>query len=153
MTEILEIRRLKPTISHARSLILSDYFDDETFQMIINSRPIQYRRHEVLVKPILEPPLPIQYVSAPSFTTVIENQPLVYQRAYTPNLIEERPVALYRSCETPVRRFVPVQSSNEKNVHLPKHAKKLVNRFLNNLEQAHDHQVSSLIKKILFHNF
>jgi hypothetical protein len=149
MIESIELRRLKPTLSYPRSVILtsneilSDSSDDESFQtlpMIINTQPIQYRKHEVLVRPP-----PIQYVPS----TVVENKPFVYQRVYTPTLIEDRTFAYYRSCETPVRRLVKVQPSNEKNVHLPKHSKKLVNRFLDNLEQAHEHQVS-LRKKISF---
>jgi hypothetical protein len=160
MTELIEFRRLKPTISHARSYILttnetlSDSSDNEIFQtlpMIINTQPMTYRKHEFLVKPIIEPP-PIQYVSSTLFPTIIDNKPLVYQRVHTPTLIEERPFVFYRSCETPpVRRLVRVQPSDEKNVHLPKHAKKLVNRFLSNLEQAHDDQVSLILKEICFH--
>jgi hypothetical protein len=112
MTELIELRRFKPTVTH--SYLLSDYSDDESF-----------------------PTLPM-----------INDKPFVYQRVYTPNLIEERSLALYRSCETPVRRIVRVSSPPpppETNVHLPKHTKKLVNRFLNNLKHAHDDQVS-LIK-------
>jgi hypothetical protein len=148
MSELIEVRRLKPTLSYPHPYmfttneILSDYYNGETFQtfpVIINTQQIKYR------EPILS-----QYVPSRSFTTVIENQPLVYQRIHTPTLIEEQPLAVYRSCETPVQRLVRVQPSR-KNVHLPKHTKKLVNRFLNNLEQAHDHQVS-VIKKIVLRN-
>jgi hypothetical protein len=142
MTELIELRRFKPAISHTRSYVLApneDFSDDETFPtlpMIVNTQPIRYQKHDVLVKPILES----QYLPS----TVIDDEPLVYQRVYTPTLIEERPLALYRSCEIPVRRIVQVSPPPEKNVHLPKHTKKLVHRFLNNLEHAHYHRVSSI---------
>lgn len=151
MTELFGVRRFKPTISHPRSVILttndvlSDYSDDEiipSLPMIVNPYPRPYRNHDVLVRPIFEPP-PIRYISPPpppTFRTVIENKPVVYQRVHSPDCIEEYPYACYRSCETPIRRCV--QPSDEKKVHLPKHTKKLVNRFLNNLEHAHDHRVS-----------
>ncbi len=84
----------------------------------------------------------------PRLPMIVNTQPITIDErpyVYSPNLFEERPSALYRLSETPVRRFVRVSTPPtppEKNVHLPKHTKMLVNRFLNNLEHAHDRQVS-----------
>ncbi len=136
MSDLIELRRLKPTVSlthpymFTTNELFSDYSDEETFPTL----PIIHRKHDVFIEP-----LPSPYIPMRSFATV-------YQHVHSPTLIEERP--LYRSSETPVRRIVPIESS-EKNVHLPKHAKKLVNRFLNNLQQAHDYQVSFIEKIVL----
>jgi len=146
---MIKLFRSKPKKSHARSFILqakeisSDSSDEElipTLPVILNPQPIKQRKHNICFNPILEP-LP----SMPC-TSIVEERPFVYQRVHTSPLIEERPVAVYRSLESPIRRRrIKVSSSPpprpatpKKNVHLPKHAKKLVNRFLQNLEQAHE---------------
>jgi hypothetical protein len=157
MTEFIEVRRFQPPISHARSTMwrtpgmMSDPFYDEyymnrrynsvqTLPMIGNPQSYRYRNHfqDVYNRPMMEPP---PYPYGPS-TSFIDDRPFVYERAYTPSLIEESPYAFYEPCETPVRRRGRATPSNDKKVHLPQHAKKLVNRFLNNLEHAHEHQVS-----------
>jgi hypothetical protein len=125
--------------------IISDPFDDpyymnrrynsyQSLPMIVNPQPLRYQRRfqDVYANPIIEPPP----------TPFIDDGPFVYERAYTPSLIEEPPYAYYESCETPpIRRRVRDTRTNDKKVHLPQHAKKLVNRFLSNLEHAHEHQV------------
>ena len=93
----------------------------------------------------------------PRLPMIVNNQPITIDErpyVYTPHLIEERPLAMYRSSETPVRRIVRVSTPSppppEKNVHLPKHTKMLVNRFLSNLEHAHGRQVSGFFLSRLF---
>lgn len=111
-------------ISYPRSYILTeDDFsdDDETLPMIINTRPR------------LQPMVQSVFPSSSSYRTVVDNEPLVYQRVHSPIYTD------YRSYETPVEQTS--SSPKKHNVRLPKHTKKLVNRFLNNLENAHDHQV------------
>ncbi|CAF0773688.1 unnamed protein product [Rotaria sp. Silwood1] len=113
-------------------------------QFLINTQPPSSpKKKEIVIKQIMEPTLSsgIQYVPMPALTppltTIIERKPLVYQRVYTPTLIEEHSNDFYSSYESPVRRLVRAHPSNTKSVHLPKHAKKLVNRFLTGIEHAH----------------
>ena len=143
---MIEFRRTRPLISYPRSYILpadeySPYSSDEeivsTLPAIVNTHPIRPRLHEIVTKPSSSPYFP----SAP-YRTVIENEPLVYQRVHTPIFTDERSLPSYRSYETPIRHLSPPPP--QRNVHLPKHTKKLVNRFLSNLEHAHSHQVSTI---------
>ncbi|CAF2103532.1 unnamed protein product [Rotaria magnacalcarata] len=116
-------------------------------QFLINAQPPTPtpKRKEIVIKQIMEPPLMsgIQYIPMPSSrsmqTTIIERKPLVYERVYTPTLVDEDSNYFYSSHESPFRRgrLIRAHPSNTKNVRLPKHARKLVNRFLNGIEHAH----------------
>jgi hypothetical protein len=117
-------------------------------QFLINTQPASPKKKEIVIKQMMEPSyMPnIQYMPvSTSLPTIIERKPFVYQRVHTPSFVEERPFAFYNSEEPPIRRIVRVQPPNTRSVHLPKHAKKLVNRFLNGMEHAHGCRVSEKI--------
>ena len=115
-------------ISYPRSYILTedDYpfysSDEETLPAIVNTRP--------RIQPMVES----SYLPSTSYRTMIENEPLVYQRVHSPIYTD------HRSYETQISPLPP-----KRNVRLPKHTKKLVNRFLNNLEHAHQVRIIILI--------
>jgi len=122
-------------------------------QFVINPQlpPRSPKKQEIVFEPIIQSSLhhpAIQYVpvSAPttSLATIVERQPYPYQHVYTPSLIEERSYGFYSSYESPVRRIVRRYPSNRRSVHLPKHAQKLVNRFLSGMEYAHGRRVSKI---------
>ena len=119
-------------------------------QFVINTQlpPPSPKKQEIVFKPIIHSSLShpaIQYVpvSAPT-ATVVERSPYAYQHVYTPPFIEERPYDFYSSYESPVRRIVRRYPSNRRSVHLPKHAQKIVDRFLSGMEYAHGHRVSKI---------
>lgn len=124
-------------------------------QFVINTQPSPSSpaptSKEIVVKPIIKASLSpeIQYVpvSAPttSVTKIIERNPFAYRSVYTPTLIEEHPYGYYNSYERPIRRVIRRHPSNTRNVHIPRHARKLVNRFLTGMEHAHDHLVGHTI--------
>jgi len=145
----------------------------QTLPVIINTQPVKqkkknHRKHvqqfvintqsapspkkkEIFINPIIDSSLSpaIQYVpvSAPmtSLATMVERNPFVYQNIYTPTLIEEPPLGFYSSYRSPVKRVVRARPPNTRSVRLPKHARKLVNRFLNGMEYAHGRRVSERI--------
>ncbi|CAF3306177.1 unnamed protein product [Rotaria socialis] len=116
-------------------------------QFLINTQPPtpKPKRKEIVIKQIMEPSLMsgIQYVPMPSSRpmqpTIIERKPLVYERVYTPTLVDEYSNYFYSFYESPFRRgrLMRPHPSNTKNVRLPKHSKTLVNRFLSGIEHAH----------------
>jgi len=121
-------------------------------QFVINAQPPSSpKKKEIVFQPVIKPSLSsaIQYVpvSAPteSLTTIVEKKPWTYRHVYTPTLIEERPLGFYGSYESPVRRIVRARPPNTRRVHLPKHAEKLVNKFLSGMEHAHGCRVSERI--------
>lgn len=133
MSDLIGFRRNRPMISYPRSYILTedDYpfysSDEETLPAIVNTHSIRPRN-----QPIVES-LSSPYLPSTSYRTMIENEPLVYQRVHSPIYTD------HRSYQTPMEHISP--SPPKRNIRLPKHAKKLVNRFLDNLEHAHGHQV------------
>ena len=123
-------------------------------QFVINTQaPSSSKKKEILFEPIIQPSLSpaIQYipVSAPTttFARVVEREPYAYQRAYTPALIDEYPFDYYSSYESPARRIVRTYPSNTRRVHLPRHAQRLVNRFISGMEHAHEDRVSDKSEK------
>lgn len=134
-------------------------------QFLINAQPPASPKKEVILQPIMppRPPSPtIQLISlspppAP-VTTVIEREPYPYPYpypyppVYTPHLIEDHPFDFYRSYPSPIRRIGRRYPPHARSVHLPKHTRKVVNRFLNGMEYAHDYRVSRTLfpYKILF---
>jgi hypothetical protein len=114
-------------------------------QFVINTQPSP-KKQEFVLEPIIRSPLShpaIQYVPV-SAPTIVERPSYAYQHVYTPSLIEERPYDFYSSYESPVRRIVRRYPSNRRSVHLPMHAKKLVNQFLSGMEYAHGRRVSKI---------
>jgi hypothetical protein len=103
---------------------------------------------EIVIEEIIEPPLTreIQYVpvraSTPELTEIIERHPRTYRRLFTPALIEQRPIAYYDNDRSSYRRRIRAESTHGRSIHLPQHARRLVNRFLNRMEYAHDYRVS-----------
>jgi hypothetical protein len=117
-------------------------------QFVINSQPPPSpKKKEIVINPIIEHPFSpaIQYVPISASTAIVERNPFAYRSVYTPTLVEERPFGFYSSYESPVRRIVRTRPPNTRSVHLPKHAKKLVNRFLSGMEYAHGGRVSERI--------
>jgi hypothetical protein len=106
---------------------------DVVFQQIIGSS----LPPEIQYVPVECPPTPV--------TTIVERPPFGYPRYYSPTVIEERPYGFYRSYDSPVRRIVRVPPLPTKSVRLPRHAKKIVNRFLSGMEYAHGRRVSERI--------
>jgi hypothetical protein len=127
-------------------------------QFVINTQPPPSpKKKEFYINPAMESSLSpaIQYVpvSVPptSLTTIVGRKPFAYPHVYTPTLVEERPFDFYSSYESPVRRIVRTHPPNTRSVHLPKHAKKLVNRFLSGMEYAHGRRVRErILKKFRF---
>lgn len=126
-------------------------------QFLINTQPPPPPsppiKKEIVFKQIMEPSLTsaIQYIPMstpiPPPIAVVERKPFVYQRVYTPTFIEHRSNSFYNSYNLPIRRLVQVQPSSPKSIHLPKHAKKLVNRFLSRMEYAHGRRVSDTCRR------
>ena len=117
-------------------------------QFVINTQPPSSpKKKEIVIKPMIEPSFSpaIQYVPVSAPTTIVERNPFAYRNVYTPNFVDERPFGFYSSYESPVRRVVRTHPPNTRSVHLPKHAKKLVNRFLTGMEYAHGRRVSQRI--------
>ena len=112
-----------PDLYHDPYYINQRYNSLPSLPMIANPQPFRYRRH------------------FPEY--FIDDEPFIYERTYTPSLIEESPYTYY---EPPIRRRIRDVPKPDKKVHLPQHTKKLVNRFLSNLERAHEHQVSYVYK-------
>lgn len=118
-------------------------------QFLINTQPPRSpKKKEIILQPLIAPPPPpsptIQFVpiSAP-VTTVIERSPQYpYPRVYSPTLIDEYPFDFHRSYPSPTRRVLRTYPPSSRSVHLPRHARKLVNRFLSGMEYAHDYRVS-----------
>ena len=120
-------------------------------QFLINTQPPPAPpspKKEVVVQQIIQPPLTpeIQYVPVRApvahYRDFIDRRPVIYRGGLTPTLIEERPLAIYDRDLLPFRRSVRTEPSNTRNIHLPKHAEKLVNRFLSGMEYAHGYRVS-----------
>jgi hypothetical protein len=129
-------------------------------QFLINTQPPPSpQEKEILIQQFMEPSLPpqIQYVPVPSPRTplmsVFERPSFGYPPFYSPPVIEESPYGLYRSYEPPARRIVRVPPLTTRSVHLPRHAKRIVNRFLSGMEHAHGHRVSERILKNFFLEF
>ena len=126
--------------------------ENQIQQIIINAQPQPPpsvpKKKQFLLNPIIGSAFPpvTEYlpISTPtrSLGPIVERYPYEYRHAYTPSLIEEYPYHRYSSYEPPVRRTVRSYPSNTRNVHLPPHARQLVNRFINGLEDAHDYRVS-----------
>lgn len=125
-------------------------------QFLINTQPpASPKKKEIILQQIMPPPPPsptIQLVpiSAPPvpLTTIIEREhyPYPYRypypSVYTPSLIEEHPLDFYRSYPSPMRRLGRRYPPHSRSVRLPRHARKIVNRFLNGMEHAHGYRVS-----------
>ncbi len=131
-------------------------------QFIINTQPpppSSSKKKDIALRPILRSSLPpaIQYVpvsaAETSLTRIVEREPFAYQHVYSPTFVQRRPVDFYNSYESPVRRVVRARPSNTRNVHLPRHAKRLVNRFLSEMEYAHGRRVRERLPRCHFFQF
>ena len=124
-------------------------------QFLINTQPpASPKKKEIILQKIMpsRPSPTIQFVPIsappPPVTTVIEREPYPYpyhypyRPVYTPSLIEEHPLDFYRSYPSPMRRFERRYPPHSRSVRLPRHARKIVNRFLNGMEHAHGYRVS-----------
>ena len=116
-------------------------------QFLINTQPPPSpKKKEIILQSLIAPSPPsptVQFVpiSAPA-TTVIERPHYPYPRVYSPPLIDEYPYDFYRSYPSPTRRVLRTYPPSSRSVHLPKHARKLVNQFLSGMEYAHGYRVS-----------
>lgn len=127
----------------------------QTVPFIVNAQPVKEKKnkHEQQIQQFVinaQPPAP----SSPKKKEIIFNPNVEYIPASAPTRsleriverypYEYRPFDYYRSYELPARQFIRNYPSNSRNVHLPPHAKRLVNRFIDRLEDAHDYGVSSI---------
>lgn len=125
-------------------------------QFLINTQPPPSSpiKKEIIIKQTMEPSLisGTQFVPVSSSrslqTAVVERTPFIYDQISTPALVLERSGGFCSPYEFPVRRrAIRTYQSPRKSVYLPKHAKKLVNRFLNEVEYAHGRHVSRRLRR------
>lgn len=115
-------------------------------QFLINAQPAVEPtvKKEIFIQPVIESTVnpEIQYVPIGSTTSALR-----YRTALEPTIVEERPITFYDPLIYPTRRRILTEPAESKTVHLPRHAQKLVNRFLSGMERAHGgHRVRQIEK-------
>ena len=107
-------------------------------QFLINAQPAAEppAKREILLQPVIESSL------NPPVRSILDPGVLGYRTVLEPALVEERPITIYDPLAySSRRRRILTEPPNSKTVHLPRHAQKLVNRFLSGMERAHGRRV------------